>query len=63
MLYYVSIGIVVMFLIEHSTKMYKEEMEFYGEKVPKFNWFDRLFNIFLWPITILFFIKNVKDLF
>ena len=63
MMYYIAIGIFVMFLIEHSTERYKNEMEYYGEEVPQFNWFDRIANILLWPITIMLFIKNVKDLF
>ena len=62
-MYYIAIGIFVMFLIEHSTERYKNEMEYYGEEVPQFNWFDRIANILLWPITIMLFIKNVKDLF
>ena len=62
-MYYIAIGIFIMFLIEHSTERYKNEMEYYGEEVPQFNWFDRIANILLWPITIMLFIKNVKDLF
>ena len=63
MMYYIAIGIFIMFLIEHSTERYKNEMEYYGEEVPQFSWFDRIANILLWPITIMLFIKNVKDLF
>lgn len=47
-----------MFFIEFSNEKYRDELEFEGVKVPKFTWFDRLFNIFLWPITVLLFIKN-----
>ena len=63
MIYYIVIGVIIMFLIEHLTENSRREMEYYGEKVPKFNWFDRLANILLWPITIMLFLKNVKDLF
>ena len=62
MLYYIVIGIAIMFLIEHSTQKHKAEMEFDGIEVPKFTWFDRIFNILLWPITVMLFIKNLKDL-
>ncbi len=62
-MYYIGIGILVMFLIEHSTERSRAELEYLGEEVPKFNWFDRAINIFLWPITVALFIKNVKDLF
>ncbi len=62
-MYYIGIGVAVMFLIEHSTEKHKAEMEFEGMEVPKFTWFDRLFNILLWPITVMLFIKNIKNLF
>ncbi len=58
MLYYIIIGSIIMFFIEFSNEKYRDELEFEGVKVPKFTWFDRLFNIFLWPITVLLFIKN-----
>ena len=63
MLYYVVIGISFMFLLEHSTERSKEVMEYYGEEVPKFNWFDRIFNIILWPITLGVFLKHVFEIF
>ena len=62
MIYYISIGIFIMFLIEHSTQKHKRDLEYEGMEVPTFNWFDRLFNILLWPLTLILFIKNLKDL-
>jgi len=52
-----------MFLLEHSTERSKELMEYYGEEVPKFNWFDRIFNILLWPITLGVFLKHIFEMF
>jgi hypothetical protein len=63
MLYYLGIGVVIMFIVELLTENYREEREYLGEDVPKFNWFDRIFNILLWPITVLIFIKNIHKLF
>jgi hypothetical protein len=62
-MYYVSIGSIIMFFIEYSNEKHRNQLEVEGIEVPRFNWFDRLFNIFLWPITVLLFIKNIKDLF
>ena len=63
MLYYIIIGSIIMFFIEYSNEKHRDQLEVEGNEVPRFNWFDRLFNIFLWPITVLLFIKNIKDLF
>ncbi len=62
MMYYIVIGIAIMFLIKHSTQKLKAEMEFDGIEVPKFNWFDRLFNILFSPITLMLFINNLPAL-
>ena len=58
---YFTIGFVICFLIEFSTQHHNSIYE--EEEVTKFDWFDRLFNIILWPITVMLFIKNLKDLF
>ena len=58
---YFTIGFVICFLIEFSTQHHNTIYE--EEEVTKFDWFDRLFNIVLWPITVMLFIKNLKDLF
>tara|TARA_R110001592_G_scaffold363228_1_gene681919 strand:+ start:866 stop:1051 length:186 start_codon:yes stop_codon:yes gene_type:complete len=57
-LIYFTIGFTITFLVEFTTQTKRTELESQG-----FDWFDRLFNITLWPITIMLFIKNLKDLF
>jgi len=58
---YFTIGFVICFLIEFSTQHHNASIE--EDDATKFDWFDRLFNIVLWPITVMLFIKNLKDLF
>jgi len=60
-LIYFTIGFVICFLIEFSTQHQNNSDE--EDDATKFDWFDRLFNIVLWPITVMLFIKNLKDLF
>ena len=59
-LIYFTIGFTITFLIEFLTQA-KEFVE--DENSTNFDWFDRVFNITLWPVTIILFVKNLKDIF
>ncbi len=47
MIYYISIGSIIMFFIEYSNEKHRDQLEVEGIEVPRFIWFDRLFIIFL----------------
>ena len=58
MIIYFTIGIMFMFLIEFSNHVNKEKLEYLGEKVTKFNMFERIIGILIWPVIIFLAIKN-----
>tara|TARA_B110000977_G_scaffold122026_1_gene156882 strand:+ start:478 stop:672 length:195 start_codon:yes stop_codon:yes gene_type:complete len=58
MLSYIAIGVLIMFGIEVSMHVHKDEIEMSGVKPPKFNLFERAIIILLWPITLGGVIKN-----
>jgi len=47
-----------MFLIEFSNHVNKEKLEYLGEKVTKFNMFERIIGILIWPVIIFLAIRN-----
>ena len=51
MVYYIVIGIVFMFIVEAITTKYQIEDD--KEEVIKFNMWDRLCGITIWPIIII----------
>tara|TARA_R100000908_G_scaffold46366_1_gene22719 strand:- start:72 stop:266 length:195 start_codon:yes stop_codon:yes gene_type:complete len=53
---YLGIGCFLMFLIQHLT--YKFPFE---ENKVEFEIFDIIVGILLWPLIIIFFIKNLKN--
>jgi len=56
---YISIGILIMFGMEVSIHVHKDEIKMSGVKPPKFNLFERAIIILLWPITLGGVIKNL----
>ncbi len=61
MIYYVVIGIVIMFLIEVINHAYEHHLEVLGEKVPKFSMFERIVGILTWPFIIGLVIKHLTN--
>ena len=51
MVYYIVVGIVFMFVVEIITTKYQIEDD--KEEVIKFNMWDRLCGITIWPIIII----------
>ena len=60
-IYYIIIGVIIMFLVEAINHAYENHLKLIGEKSPKFNMFERIIGILTWPIIIAFFIKNLKN--
>jgi|TARA_R110001592_G_scaffold238561_1_gene498326 hypothetical protein len=60
---YIAIGILIMFGMEVSIHVHRDEIEFNGTKVPKFNLFERAIIILLWPIPLGGIIKNIINIF
>jgi len=58
MILYFTIGIVLMFLIEFSNHVNKEKLEYLGEKATKFNMFERVIGILIWPVIVFLAIRN-----
>ena len=58
MLSYIATGVLIMFGIEASMHIHKEEISLSSGKELKFNLFERAIIILLWPITLGGVIKN-----
>ena len=56
---YIAIGILIMFGMEVSIHVHRDEIEFNGTKVPKFNLFERAIIILLWPIPLVELLKTL----
>ena len=63
MIYYIVIGVIIMFVLEAINNAYENQLNSIGEEVPKFSTFDRILGIVIWPVVLGFIVKEIKKLF
>jgi len=58
-LYYLLIGIVIMFLLDMHLAAFKNKIEIELEEKIEYDTFTRIFIIVVWPAAIFIIIKNL----
>ena len=58
-LYYLLIGIVIMFLLDMHLAAYKNKIEFTLQEEISYDTFTRIFIIVVWPAALFIIIKNL----
>jgi uncharacterized membrane protein len=57
-LYYLLIGIIIMFLLDMHLAAYKNRIEFTLQEEINYDTFTRIFIIVVWPAAVIIIIKN-----
>jgi uncharacterized membrane protein len=57
-LYYLLIGIIIMFLLDMHLAAYKNRVEFTLQEEINYDTFTRIFIIVVWPAALFIIIKN-----
>ena len=58
-LYYLLIGIIIMFLLDMHLAAFKNKIEIELEEKIEYDTFTRIFIIVVWPAAIFIIIKNL----
>jgi uncharacterized membrane protein len=58
-LYYLLIGIIIMFLLDMHLLMYTKKIEFELQEKIEYDTFTRIFIIIVWPAAIIIILKNL----
>ena len=58
-LYYLLIGLIIMFLLDMHLAVYKNRIEIELEEKIEYDTFTRIFIIVVWPAALFIIIKNL----
>ncbi len=58
-LYYLLIGVIIMFLLDMHLLEYTKQIEFELQEKIEYDTFTRIFIIVVWPAAIIIIIKNL----
>ena len=58
-LYYLLIGVIIMFLLDMHLLAYKKQIEFELKEEIEYDTFTRIFIIVVWPATVVIILKNL----
>jgi uncharacterized membrane protein len=58
-LYYLLIGVIIMFCLDMHLAVYKNRIEFELQEEISYDTFTRIFIIVVWPAAIVIIIKNL----
>ena len=58
-LYYLLIGVIIMFLLDMHLAAYRNKIEFELQEKIEYDTFTRIFIIIVWPAALFIIIKNL----